>query len=129
MEVGGLNEDPRARSWEDFDLWLRVAKVTDRFHFVDKVLGHYSTGDGLTSPNQILVNHRNFEEIWLTPKTPVPGWIHQQRAQAFSALGLHRQAVSEVVQALKKFRQLRFATDVGLVAGLGALESMRSICR
>lgn len=34
---------------EDYDLWLRVSRLTDRFHFVPKILGGYWAGGGNTT--------------------------------------------------------------------------------
>lgn len=34
---------------EDYDLWLRVARITDRFYFLPKILGGYWTGGGNTT--------------------------------------------------------------------------------
>lgn len=40
-EAGGLSEDPMLFALEDFDLWLRIAKKTEKFIFIDQTLGGY----------------------------------------------------------------------------------------
>ncbi len=39
--VGHLTEDKTLTTVEDFDLWLKIAHVTDRFYFINKTLGAY----------------------------------------------------------------------------------------
>ena len=40
-EAGGLTEDRRFIAVEDYDLWIRLAQRTERFHYVQHVLGVY----------------------------------------------------------------------------------------
>lgn len=47
-EVGGFREDPRFDTVEDYDLWMRLAKVS-RFHFLHEVLGDYRLAEGSAS--------------------------------------------------------------------------------
>ena len=44
-DVGGLSEDPAIVTVEDFDLWLRIARNTERFHYIPQVLGLYWFGE------------------------------------------------------------------------------------
>ena len=44
-EVNYLSEDPNLFAIEDFDLWIRVSKLTERFHYLNKSLGAYWVGD------------------------------------------------------------------------------------
>ena len=58
LGIGGLSEDPGLIAWEDFDCWLRLAKVTDKFQRLPEPLGWYWVGGGnLTSPQRT-------SEIW-----------------------------------------------------------------
>lgn len=36
-----FSENKRLIAWEDFDLWLRIAKITNRFYLINKCLGSY----------------------------------------------------------------------------------------
>lgn len=40
-DVGGLVEEASLVTTEDFDLWLRISKITDRFVYIPKRLGGY----------------------------------------------------------------------------------------
>lgn len=46
-EIGGLSEDPNLITAEDFDLWLRLAKVSEKFKMIPKTLGYYWEGGGI----------------------------------------------------------------------------------
>ncbi len=43
--VGGLNEDPSLISVEDFDLWLKISRITNKFVYIPRSLGKYWRGD------------------------------------------------------------------------------------
>jgi glycosyltransferase involved in cell wall biosynthesis len=40
-QVGGLDEDRNLISVEDYDLWIRLSKITKKFKMIDKELGYY----------------------------------------------------------------------------------------
>ena len=48
-KVGGFNENPRFISIEDFDLWLKISRVTNRFVYIPRALGAYWMGDQNTN--------------------------------------------------------------------------------
>ena len=47
--IGGLSEDRDLIGVEDYDAWLRIAKVTERFHRIPYTLGYYWSGGGNTT--------------------------------------------------------------------------------
>ncbi|MDB4794887.1 glycosyltransferase [bacterium] len=44
--INGLNESRELVTYEDFDAWLSIAKLTDRFECISKTLGYYWCGGG-----------------------------------------------------------------------------------
>jgi glycosyltransferase involved in cell wall biosynthesis len=44
-EAGYLSEDPNLFAIEDYDLWLKVSKISERFHYLNQSLGAYWVGD------------------------------------------------------------------------------------
>jgi glycosyltransferase involved in cell wall biosynthesis len=44
-KVGGLCEDRNFIAVEDYDLWLMLGKVSDRFYYIPRSLGGYWAGD------------------------------------------------------------------------------------
>ena len=63
--VGGLSEDPDFIASEDFDLWLRIAKVTDKFKWIPKTLGYYWMGGGnISSKHQSIRSFTALERLY-----------------------------------------------------------------
>lgn len=44
--VNGLSEDPSLVAAEDYDMWLRIADITEKFRRIPKTLGFYWAGGG-----------------------------------------------------------------------------------
>jgi glycosyltransferase involved in cell wall biosynthesis len=40
-QIGGLDEDPAMAGAEDYNAWMRVAILTEKFRYLPKVLGYY----------------------------------------------------------------------------------------
>lgn len=47
--VGPITEDPAFVAVEDFDYWLRISRVTERFARINRTLGYYWIGSGSVS--------------------------------------------------------------------------------
>ena len=46
IKVNGMNESPTFFAIEDYETWLRIAKITNRFEHIPKTLGAYRLHDG-----------------------------------------------------------------------------------
>ena len=46
IEIGGISEDLDLIACEDFDTWLKVSKLTDKFMRIPYTLGYYWQGGG-----------------------------------------------------------------------------------
>ena len=44
-----LDEDPLLVAVEDYDFWLRISMITDKFIFIDEILGQYYIGNNISS--------------------------------------------------------------------------------
>ena len=56
-EIKGFAEDRDLIAAEDYDAWLRVAKISEKFKKIPETLGYYWCGGGNTSnPSQVLKN-------------------------------------------------------------------------
>lgn len=56
-QLNGMNESPEMAAAEDYNTWLRVAQTSDRFRYMNQVLGYYqlhtkgtSTGKDMSVP-------------------------------------------------------------------------------
>ncbi|MEK7389183.1 MAG: glycosyltransferase family A protein [Elusimicrobiota bacterium] len=61
FEAGLFREDPRFNTVEDYDLWMRLAKIA-RMRFLDKVLGEYQLVERGAS-NKIIYHNTNLEHL------------------------------------------------------------------
>jgi glycosyltransferase involved in cell wall biosynthesis len=93
LDIGGLSEDPQLASWEDYDCWLRLAGLTERFTRLPQVLGWYWVGGGNTSsPQRTLRNLARIREIYFPEHAAdeaaqLPGWYHYGMGRALFHLG------------------------------------------
>jgi glycosyltransferase involved in cell wall biosynthesis len=105
LAAGGLSEDPRVASWEDYECWLRLARVTERFHRIDEALGFYWAGGGnVTAPARTVRNLANLREMYFAPEgrsrdSELPGWYHYNLGRAHCKLGAYREAVHHLRRA------------------------------
>ena len=97
LATGGLSEDPRVVSWEDYECWLRLARVTQRFHRIGAALGFYWAGGGnLTAPSRTLRNLTALREMYFAARSrdsDLPGWYHYSLGRAHCQLGAYTEAV------------------------------------
>lgn len=61
FEAGLFREDPEFNTVEDYDLWMRLAKIC-RMRFLDKVLGEYQLVERGAS-NKIVYHNTNLEHL------------------------------------------------------------------
>ncbi|MBM9577296.1 glycosyltransferase [Leptospira sp. 201903070] len=94
-EVGGLDEDPDLVAGEDFDLWIRVSRKTDRFYRIKECLGYYWVGGGnLTNPTrswkvlQVLKSKysSDFESL-VDNEIKMPWWFHKTMMRVSASIG------------------------------------------
>ncbi len=75
-KVGFINEDHEFNAWVDFDLWLRISNITNRFVHINQPLVYYWFGGGniSTSENPILtpqairrnyIRKTDIQPLWL----------------------------------------------------------------
>jgi glycosyltransferase involved in cell wall biosynthesis len=109
QQVGGLVDDSELIAVEDFDCWLRVAKLTEHFVRVPEVLGYYWVGGGNVShnPQLALVNLKRLQAIYLSsldtasPKK-LPIWWQYSLARAHYLLNERTQAKQLLRQLVKR---------------------------
>ena len=56
-DIKGFDEDRNLIAAEDYDAWLRVAKISEKFEKIPQTLGYYWCGGGnISNPSQLLKN-------------------------------------------------------------------------
>jgi glycosyltransferase involved in cell wall biosynthesis len=64
-KIGNLCENPEIRTWEDYDAWLRISKISNKFFKNKKTLGYVWLGGGneLMGSNDISALEQKFANI------------------------------------------------------------------
>jgi len=64
-KVGLISEDKEKVTWEDYDTWVKIAKLTNAFKRIPKTLGYYWTGtEALSSYEQTIKNIINIKRCF-----------------------------------------------------------------
>ena len=87
-EIKGLSEDKDMVSSEDYDAWLRIARISEKFQKIPNVLGFYWAGGGnVTNPDRTLKYITALEKLYIdtTPDLGVKGrifWLNYAKGRA-----------------------------------------------
>lgn len=105
QSIGGCSEERALIAAEDYDLWLRLAQVTDAFVRIPHTLGFYWVGSGnLSNPQRMLMNLDALEERYrqelatIGRRRPIH-WIQYARARAHLDSGAYELARRSLQQA------------------------------
>lgn len=126
--VGGFSEDRSLIAWEDYDAWLRLARVTERFERLDAPLGYYwEGGNNISSPRRLIANLERFKELYGATDLrggQLPPWYHYSMGLAYHRLGSHGEALTHMRRALAGgLPMLQGAKALG-TAALSSVHSM-----
>jgi glycosyltransferase involved in cell wall biosynthesis len=121
IQINGFDERTEIVAAEDYDAWLHIAQITDRFKFIPKVLGFYMLNLNSASRKDMSVPMRivfsSFAKI-LSPRQ-----MHQMNANASFAAGRFAYLSGDFLRATKELwlsaRWGRFDICVKSVATLG----------
>tara|TARA_B100000945_G_scaffold49514_1_gene35172 strand:- start:121 stop:1041 length:921 start_codon:yes stop_codon:yes gene_type:complete len=76
QEVNLISEDVSKISWEDYDCWLKISKISNNFSYIDKDLGFYWLGDNTSNPKRTLKNLESIYLEYFSPlRNPPPFWF------------------------------------------------------
>lgn len=106
-KIGGFAEDKELAGMEDFDAWLRLARITDKFARHPDCLGYYCLGDdNFTNPERtirashaLLQRHGEAFEVYCGPD--LPWWFNYTLGRAYFQNENNTEAVS-------RFRKIAF---------------------
>ena len=57
-KIGGISENENLVASEDYNTWLRIAKITDKFKYIKKRLGYYLVHDASSQKKDLSIPHR-----------------------------------------------------------------------
>lgn len=91
QEVGLMSEAPELIASEDYDAWLKIAKITEKFHKISTVLGCYWVGDGNywggASSQKIINSLQSLEKLYgdnfMSQNSNGAYWIHYAKGVTY----------------------------------------------
>jgi glycosyltransferase involved in cell wall biosynthesis len=98
LSIGGFSEQRSLIAAEDFDAWLRMARVTDAFVRIPRTMGFYWVGSGnLSDPRRTLTIADALEERYAEDLRALSGrrnihWLCYVRARAHIESGSSQRA-------------------------------------
>ncbi|WP_061209373.1 glycosyltransferase family 2 protein [Leptospira borgpetersenii] len=103
-QVGSLDEEPDLVAGEDYDYWIRISKITDKFYQIPNALGYYWVGGGnLTNPKRSLnilrILQKKYQpdfDRYLSHKSKTPWWFYKTRFLVHLSLGNLQDAKNEI---------------------------------
>ena len=62
-KVGYISEKKKLVTWEDYDLWLKISKITNKFSLINECLGkYYISNDKEIKHKRFITNIKNFKK-------------------------------------------------------------------
>lgn len=109
LEIGLLSEDPDLVGWEDYDCWLRLARINCAFARAPGCNGYYWVGGGnVTNPKRSLDNINAFIKRYALLRDEIPWWCFFSMAVAYNKLGETQLASNNFFEALCAARKIRY---------------------
>jgi glycosyltransferase involved in cell wall biosynthesis len=105
-KVSGFSLDKRLITIEDYDAWLKIAKMDETFYKINEVLGYYWAGGNNTSNPKMTIkvldnlkeNYKNqINQLSLIDKTY---WIEYSKARAYYKIKLREKSLDGFNAAL-----------------------------
>lgn len=97
-KINGFSEDPNLIAAEDYDGWLRAARVTEKFKKIPQTLGYYWAGGGnISNPDRMLRTLGAIEERYANAILDLNAhqdiyWLSYTRGKAYYRLGSYERA-------------------------------------
>lgn len=115
--VGEITEDKNLIAVEDFDYWIRVAKVTDRFKYIDRSLGAYWEGENISySTKQIdrakSLLDKYMSELTSSEQKSALAFHYFNSARMYHNLGLYVEAKKSYLKALHTYKLNRIFKSI-----------------
>lgn len=117
--IGGFSEDKNLIAMEDFDAWLKIATLTEKFKRIPRTLGYYWSGGNNTSgPERSIKNLHTFKmkylkDIEISLKNSDIGWLNYSLGRAYYLLGRFSQSKKELEKI--QFRKMHLTITLKVI--------------
>ena len=82
--INKLPENKILNSICDFEAWLAISKVTNKFKKIHKVLGYYWIGGGnITNPERTISSLLGFKNLYFNTNVKIPNWYYYALGRAY----------------------------------------------
>lgn len=110
-KIGGFSEEKEMTTVEDFDCWVRLSKITNRFTFLPQVLGYYWQGIENTSGKaevkiraSLKLKQTHLDVFVQKENEPMPFWFFYNMGRSYFRM-------HEKQNARKYFSEILFRPD------------------
>lgn len=130
LKIGGFSEERGLIAWEDYDAWLRIARLTERFKRLDEPLGYYWAGGGnISTPRRLIDNLAHFKEKYGLGEPGavaggMPAWYHYLLGRAHYQLGAHAMVPTQMRMALTEGLPGQLKAKAAFFATMSSLRLM-----
>ena len=98
VRINGFSEDRDLIAAEDFDCWLRLSKITEKFSLLPQTLGYYlHNGMNTSNPLRKSKNLKRLHELYFVPylnehRFEIPNWFMYDSARTSYLIGEKEEA-------------------------------------
>ena len=112
-EVGFFNEGKEYIAWEDFDLWLRISKITNRFVHINQPLVYYWFGGGnISTSERTILTAQAIRRIYIRKTDIEPLWLYSSIGSGLFLNNRYKKSIpylnkaSNLSSGIKRFKIL-----------------------
>ena len=111
-KAGGFSEDKQLIAVEDYDTWLRIARLTDKFTRLPYCLGYYTLGeDNLSNTSQSIVNLKRLLALYndniQQSRKHIPSWMAYKLANTYYKQDEFTQSKKYAIETIRKPSNIR----------------------
>ncbi len=90
-KIGLFDVEKKYIAWEDFDAWIRISKITDNFHKINKTLSTINVDDNNFLNDKLKIkNTRLFLDKYFLKNKKIPTWcLYNMLIAEFNLLNFH----------------------------------------
>jgi len=96
-QIKGFSEDSKLVAAEDYEAWLRISKIVEKFKRLPECLGYYSVGlDNVSSPEHTIMNIKRILKLYRfeiqQECSYMPGWMNYSLASSYFKKKLYKRS-------------------------------------
>jgi teichuronic acid biosynthesis glycosyltransferase TuaG len=118
--IGGFSEEKEMTTVEDFDCWVRLSKISNRFVFLPQVLGYYwKSAENLSGEADLKIRanlklkKKHLDGFVQTEKEPMPFWFFYNMGRSYFRMHDKQNARNYLSEIL--FRPNSFQTNAKVI--------------